>query len=57
MLKKLEHLRGKVSQAFWNLLKEGFETNKVVLFFLENKYDVSLEDFEQYNVSIGRNIY
>ena len=29
MSKKLEHLRGKDSKAFWNLLKEGFDTNKV----------------------------
>ena len=63
MSKKLEHFRGKGSKAFENLLKEGFDTNKVgnidmddwyahfSSLFLENKHDVSLEDFEQFNVS------
>ena len=58
MSKKLEHLGGKGSNAFWNLLMEGFDTNKVdsidmddwyaqfSSLFLENKHDVSLEDFE-----------
>ena len=62
MSKKLEHFRGKDSKVFWNLLKEGFDTNKVgnidmddwyihfPSLFLENKQAVSLEEFEQNNV-------
>ena len=64
MSKKLEHLRTKDSKAFWNLLKGGFDTNKVgnndmddwfqhfATLFFKNKYDHSIVDFEQYTISI-----
>ena len=57
-----EHIRTKCSKAFWNFLKE--HANKVgnidmddwfqhfAPFFLKTSIDHSIEDFEEYNISI-----